>query len=48
MMSELALFLFGCLVTALCLAGVALLLWGARLDGAAQAEAERSAAALSD
>lgn len=45
-MSELALFMFGCLVTAICLAGVALLLWGARLDGAAQAETERSTPAL--
>ena len=41
-MSELAVFLFGCLVTALCMAGVGLLLWGARQDGQAQAEAGRS------
>lgn len=34
-MSELAVFLFGCFVTSLCLAAVALLLWGAYRDGAA-------------
>ena len=34
-MSDLALFLFGCLVTSLCLAAVALLLWGAHEDDAA-------------
>ena len=27
-MSDLVIFLFGCLVTALCIAGVAVLLWG--------------------
>jgi len=31
-MSELVVFLFGCLVTSLCIAAVALLLWGATLD----------------
>lgn len=39
-MSDLAVFLFGCLVTSLCLAGVALLLWGARQDGLAQASVD--------
>lgn len=34
-MSDLAVFLFGCFVTSLCLAAVGLLLWGAYQDGAA-------------
>jgi hypothetical protein len=34
-MSDLAVFLFGCLVTSLCLAAVGLLLWGAHQDGVA-------------
>jgi hypothetical protein len=32
-MSELAVFVFGCLVTSICLAAVTLLLWGAYQDG---------------
>jgi len=31
-MSDLVVFLFGCLVTSLCIAAVGLLLWGATLD----------------
>jgi hypothetical protein len=36
-MSDIAVFVFGCIVTSICLAAVALLLWGAYQDGEASA-----------
>jgi hypothetical protein len=41
-MSYIAVFVFGCLVTSICLAAVALLLWGAYQDGEASAATSKT------
>lgn len=41
-MSDLVIFLFGCLVTALCIAGVAVLLWGSTQTDSTRADTYRA------